>query len=475
MPTTPQGLESAITSTEAHLKQLKESHDRALNARLTPFIIRVIYDTNSYGDYKELYPLPEWTMLRFKREVLQLFGLLHGNYTKPDKNYTFATYFGNEAFLNNSKRVKSCLGLQCVVSLCPKRAAPVPEMPVAITDNEATQADAHSSTSGSDDDNDKGHASDASLDSDDVSISEFIKLSDGYADEWTDSEGEEDEGDIMAPTIWVDVKEFQGRNVALFRGVSILITTQELKAMIEHDIARKLPSSSSEKTLGVDDFILKCNNYKMENDNEIGDYLESNNQEKLEVMLHLTLRGGAPFSVRKHHTKEEALLKLQKRVIQNVCGDSVPEYALADVPEEIQTFTRTLKEQVEQVQVLRAQGVRVIRAGLRQCNNEDLKTVTEIVSYNGGKRGNNEDRVTKSIHYLFPPMVKIEASSGHLQHVANKVTADFLKIFVSEYSVYVSSACQLSIDSFKADVQAELERRHEPHEAVSNAGGCVSM
>ncbi|CAJ1342246.1 unnamed protein product [Effrenium voratum] len=279
---------------KAHLKQFKESHDRALNARLTPFIIRVIYDTNSYGDYKELYPLPEWTMLRFKREVLQLFGLLHGNYTKPDKNYTFATYFGNEAFLNNSKRVKSCLGLQCVVSLCPKRAAPVPEMPVAITDNEATQADAHSSTSGSDDDNDKGHASDASLDSDDVSISEFIKLPDGYADEWTDSEGEEDEGDIMAPTIWVDVKEFNWRNVALFRGVSVLITTQELKAMIEYDITRKLPSSSSEKTLGVDDFVLKCNNYKMENDNEIGDYLDSNNQDKLEAVLHLTLRGGAP-------------------------------------------------------------------------------------------------------------------------------------------------------------------------------------
>lgn len=472
-PTTIPAMRDAITRYEAQLRELKAMCRHELNAPNTRYHIKVVYEDDEENSVF-VYPQKDWTILKLKRGILEELGLLRGSFTKPDKKYAFIDHYANGELANNSRRVSSCLTTRCAVDVR-IRAQDVPVAPAveAPTVPDPPLVDANVSDISDTDGSDKG-GSMVSDDCDDISISNYLPQS--YLDDPSDF----DPPHAPKPqTVWVDVKETKGRNLLLFRDVSLLTTVGELKGMIESEFGRKMPSASDKKPLTTDDFFLSCSDVKMENESEIGGFLEDEDQKKLVVVLVLVLRGGGiTRGIRKHHTKEEATKALKARVVKNVCGED--DFSSLTIHEDLCPFVQRIEEQVAQAQMLHGNGHRVVLLGLRQCSEENLKNIAEVLSYSGiGRRGNSDERASRAIYYMFPAMSTVEDCTVSLGMFKNKTMASLLNILVSEYSVYYDNGLAvLKIEKLKEQVDDELRRRRDGQNASSaleGNGGCSVM
>lgn len=79
----------AISSTQTYLDELKLQLNRAENSHLQRFLTQVFFVDNGATKMIELFPEPNWTVLKMKRSVLDSFGLLAGSKSKPDKHFIF--------------------------------------------------------------------------------------------------------------------------------------------------------------------------------------------------------------------------------------------------------------------------------------------------------------------------------------------------------------------------------------------------
>lgn len=185
------------------------------------------------------------------------------------------------------------------------------------------------------------------------------------------------------------------------------------------------------------------------------------------------VRGGG---VRKHITKENAMKELKAKSLK-----SIPEHT--PVAEDVvydEDFKRHLdkcREKMDELKMLFAQNVPVLRLAVRNASNENLGILKNIMEkkVRGGRGDTTEVKFLQSLEYLFPLLSKIENGSKELMNLHREITAFLLEKFVELHGEYENGAMKLDVSPFLMEINTEMRTRDvSANAAVQNAqSNCV--
>ena len=132
-----------------------------------------------------------------------------------------------------------------------------------------------------------------------------------------------------------------------------------------------------------------------------------------------------------------------------------------ELPDEFTKFIDKVKQMASDIINVKGQGTdNIIQVGLETVSVEDLKQLQSIMDTTaGGRRGSTEERVVKMVSVMFPTIEMLEHAKATITKVQVKMQADFVNVYVDEYTSYVSGAAHFNNDLFLKHVQKELHMR----------------
>ena len=199
------------------------------------------------------------------------------------------------------------------------------------------------------------------------------------------------------------------------------------------------------------------------------DSLDAYNTQTFEIVP--KLHGGGVIKKQKHVKPADAFGAFKKKVVANVLNEGSSDFTFAGVPSEVVSFTQGISDAINQIKVLKAQNVAVVRAGLMQVQDEELKQLREIMAVpRFGRKGQMEERIIKATWVLFPKMVDVENAGTAINALQNHVLCEMASIFADEYHVNVGGSYQFSAEAFIKHVEHEETRRVAIRASQSQAG-----
>ncbi|CAJ1410993.1 unnamed protein product [Effrenium voratum] len=188
------------------------------------------------------------------------------------------------------------------------------------------------------------------------------------------------------------------------------------------------------------------------------DSLDAYNTQTFEIVP--KLHGGGVIKKQKHVKPADAFNAFKKKVVANVLNEGSADFTFTGVPPEVASFAQGIADAINQIKVLRAQNVAVVRAGLMQVQDDELKQLKEIMAMpRFGRRGQIEERIIKATWVLFPKMVDVENASIAITALQNHVLCEMATIFAEEYHASVGGLYQVSAEAFIKHVDHEETRR----------------
>ena len=173
------------------------------------------------------------------------------------------------------------------------------------------------------------------------------------------------------------------------------------------------------------------------------------------------LRGGG-FGVKKHITKEKAMLE-KKDKIKKMMADTVEIPAGVIFSTEFSSHEEKCKEKLGEIKMMFAQGVPVMRLALKNVSVGNLEVLKSIMEKKvRGNRGESTDaKFQQTLEYLFPMLLSLENECKVLKNMHSEFVAFFMEKFVENYGVFseTEQVVKLNPDKFLVEIMTELNSR----------------
>ena len=293
---------------------------------------------------------------------------------------------------------------------------------------------------------------------------------------------------VPPKVISVVVNQLSGKRLFVLNGISEKTTTDGLKEAICTEIAKRvaeLPPSAKAKAqhmlLEADNFKLLCGLVKMDASTALASYLSDERATRLDVVLELKIRGGAPFGVRRPFLKkEQALAQLKKKLDKNYKPDAEMDFGDAQLTPSFVAFVKEIDDKFAQFLSLKNRcGSSFLSMGLKQVSDADLTALEALFSPKRGvgKNLTVEEKCVKALEMLYPTLGLLERCSKKMEHMHQDIMLSLLKLFADEFHQYQENVGQISLDgsAFYHQVVNELgRRRNEVGQPEVNANAMAS-
>lgn len=259
----------------------------------------------------------------------------------------------------------------------------------------------------------------------------------------------------LPKVISVAVNQLSSKRLFVLNGISEETTTDGLKEAIVAEIAKRvaeLPPSARAKAhgmvLGADNFNLLCGLVKMEATTALASYLPDERDTRLDVIVELTLRGGAPFGVRRPFLKkEQALAQLKKKLDKNYKPDAEMNFGDAQLTPSFVAFVKEIDDKFAEFLSLKNRcGSSFLSMGLKQVSDADLTALEALFSPRRGvgKNLTVEEKCVKALEMLYPTLGLLERCSKKMEHTHQDIMLSLLKLFADEFHQYQENVGQIS-------------------------------
>ena len=156
-------------------------------------------------------------------------------------------------------------------------------------------------------------------------------------------------------------------------------------------------------------------------------------------------------------TKEKAIQALKARAIANI--KKIEDSEHVNFPVEFNAFLELVKKQGQDIDFMKASGIKVVLTVLRHVSNGDLQMLADIMDLKAGRRGTTEDRVLKAIHVMFPTMGMLDNAKAAIENVQVELATKFVGIYAEEFNNYSAGTAMFDNATFIKHVEAEQIRR----------------
>ena len=249
-------------------------------------------------------------------------------------------------------------------------------------------------------------------------------------------------------------------------------TVDKFKQHIVSIFDVKAPKNA-ENRLTMDSFNLCANadNVVMKSYMVLGGYFEGH-CEPFQVGMRLVLKGGG--LVRKTVTKTEALKALKDKSAKNTQKEITFDESIS-FPETLQNFLNQERSKIDQIKVLHAQNVPVVKLGLKGASTELLNKLKDVMTIKRGqRRGSSEERALKAMDLLFPSLPLLENSAKKIEHEQQCMTQSMMGIYLDTYHSFNGNECKFNNEKFLADIDITLEERNPTNNQPEGANCTIS-
>lgn len=186
--------------------------------------------------------------------------------------------------------------------------------------------------------------------------------------------------------------------------------------------------------------------------------------------IHVSLQGrGGGLS--RYMKKDEAMLHVKQKITKQLRKTSAPDN---DLKEEFRSFQSVFQRAMDNINLMKGQGTRVIDAGIRNLSSEDLTNIKEIMDYqNRKRRGNTEDKLVKVVSTMFPLCRDLEDSISHLQQTQEKMMEQLLHLYLDEFHEFKDGSVQFDNASFLRQIDGEIHARDRMRQNRGNENASV--
>ncbi|CAJ1386813.1 unnamed protein product, partial [Effrenium voratum] len=181
-------------------------------------------------------------------------------------------------------------------------------------------------------------------------------------------------------------------------------------------------------------------------------FRENHMKENQTITLLFRLQGGV---INRFLKREEAVPHLKNRATKGIIKTEVPQMELG---QDFDNFISSFKRSIDDIKMLRTQGVNVIESGLRQISESDLSDIKQIMSYSK-RNGTTEQRLPKLIEILFPHIIKLTSASKALTRLQEETVVDLIGIYVEQFHSFTDGQVQFQNEPFLQSVEKEIIRR----------------
>ena len=241
----------------------------------------------------------------------------------------------------------------------------------------------------------------------------------------------------LPKVISVVVNQLSGKRLFVPNGISEKSTTDGLKEAIVAEIVKRvaeLPPSARAKAqgmvLGADNFNLLCGLVKMDASTALASYVSDERDTRLDVVLELKIRGGAPFGVRRPFLKkEQALAQLKKKLDKNYKPDAEMDFGDAQLTPSFVAFVKEIDDKFAEFLSLKNRcGSSFLSMGLKQVSDADLTALEALFSPRRGvgKNLTVEEKCVKALEMLYPTLGLLERCSKKMEHTHQDIMLSLL-------------------------------------------------
>lgn len=195
------------------------------------------------------------------------------------------------------------------------------------------------------------------------------------------------------------------------------------------------------------------------------------------------VRGGGRRAVQKTFMKKADAVKALKKKVQTIYetdeDNNIPE---ASLPSSFNAFIQEQETALNEFLMMKTRaGYSFFALAIKHLQGDELMTLKNILNPPralAGKTKNltNEEKLSKSIHALFPALVKMKLCQTKLEHQQEKMMKTLMEAFVETYHTYNEGTGTINIDlqTLTNTVEGELTQRNINVPPPSEEGnGCI--
>ena len=193
--------------------------------------------------------------------------------------------------------------------------------------------------------------------------------------------------------------------------------------------------------------------------------------------------GGGRHAVQKTFMKKADAVKALKKKVQTIYetdeDNNIPE---ASLPASFNVFIQEQETALNEFLMMKTRaGYSFFALAIKHLQGDELMTLKNILNPPralAGKAKNltSEEKLSKSIHALFPALVKMKLCQTKLEHQQEKMMKTLMEAFVETYHTYNEGAGTINIDlqTLTNTVEGELTQRNINVPPPSEEGnGCI--
>eukprot|EP00438_Fugacium_kawagutii_P031778 Skav216951 [mRNA] locus=scaffold4155:10984:12882:- [translate_table: standard] len=181
--------------------------------------------------------------------------------------------------------------------------------------------------------------------------------------------------------------------------------------------------------------------------------------------ISLRLRGGG--LIKRHVKREDALKALLKKSVASIKKDINTEGITT--PDEVKAMIEKLRPVIDEAQVLKARGIKVIQTSLRTLSDDNLTSLVGIMKHSAtGRRESSVEKIQKAFGVIFPRCFVVNDAISSLMEFQAEMSEVFLEFYIQEYAVVSGDEAKFSNEAFVKDLTDEQKRR-------ANAGGYTAI
>ena len=181
------------------------------------------------------------------------------------------------------------------------------------------------------------------------------------------------------------------------------------------------------------------------------------------------LGGGGRHAVQKTFMKRADAVKALKKKVQTIYetdeDNNIPE---ASLPASFNAFIQEQETALNEFLMMKTRaGYSFFALAIKHLQGDELMTLKNILNPPralAGKTKNltNEEKLSKSIHALFPALVKMKLCQTKLEHQQEKMMKTLMEAFVETYHTYNEGTGTINIDlqTLTNTVEGELTQRN---------------
>ena len=299
-------------------------------------------------------------------------------------------------------------------------------------------------------------------------------ISDEFLNDGSCFDESPDHKNVFKPVVKVNVRETKGKQLFSFDVEDAFVTIDTLKVLMVEKISG-FPNVDAERMITPNDFDLKLDGSKLAESLVFAYCLKwGDSMVTLEMSFNLKLSGGG--LIRKPVKREDALKNLLQRSMSIIKKDY--NHEPVNAPDEVKALIEKMRPALDEAQVLRARGVKVIKTSLKTLSDENLTTLLDVMKYEKtGRREGSVERIQKCFGVIFPRCFLVNDGITALNQFQAEMSEVFLNLWVQEYASVSSDSASFNNQQFVADVKSELDNRRssQGYSALEQSSNCNLM